>query len=68
MAIKLMEKDIIETKKNHPCGSYSFEIVRAGMDFRIRCTKCEKEIWIARNKLEKRIKKITRNGENVDFR
>ena len=29
--------DIIETKKAHPCGSNKWEIVRVGVDFKLRC-------------------------------
>lgn len=58
--------DIITTKKNHPCGSYEFEIMRVGMDFRIKCLGCEKQIWIERRKFEKRIKKIIREGQQIE--
>ena len=30
--------DTILTRKKHPCGAASFEVLRVGMDFRIRCT------------------------------
>lgn len=58
--------DTITTKKNHPCGSYDFEIMRVGMDFRIKCLGCGKQIWIERRKLEKRIKKISRDGQLIE--
>ncbi len=67
MPIPLQIGDIIETKKQHPCGSKSFTIMRTGMDFRMKCDGCQKEIWIERPKLEKRIKRITRDGENLQF-
>ncbi|WP_432405890.1 DUF951 domain-containing protein [Wukongibacter sp. M2B1] len=63
MAMDLRVGDIIETRKQHPCGNNKFEIVRTGMDFRIKCIKCEKQIWISRVKLEKRIKKVERKEE-----
>lgn len=50
--------DIINTKKKHPCGSHQFEILRVGMDFRMRCVICDKQIWISRTNLEKRITSI----------
>ncbi len=59
MPMDLKVGDIVETKKSHPCGSNQFEILRVGMDFRIKCMKCEKQIWIERPNLEKRIKKVT---------
>ncbi|MBI9013362.1 MAG: DUF951 domain-containing protein [Clostridiales bacterium] len=66
MPLNLAVGDIITTKKNHPCGSHDFEIMRVGMDFRIKCTGCDKQIWIERRNLEKRIKKVLRDGEPVD--
>ena len=36
--------DRIQTRKPHPCGCSEFEVLRIGMDFRIRCTKCGREI------------------------
>lgn len=60
MPMDLKVGDVVETKKTHPCGSNQFEILRVGMDFRIKCLKCEKQIWIERPNLEKRIKKVTK--------
>lgn len=66
MPLEILVGDIVTTKKNHPCGSFDFEIMRTGIDFRVRCLGCEKQIWIERRKFEKRIKKISRNGEFVE--
>lgn len=59
MPIDLKIGDIVELKKQHPCGGNRFEIMRTGMDFRIKCLKCETQVWLPRVKLERRIKKIT---------
>lgn len=32
--------DIVELKKDHPCGSRRWEVLRVGMDIRLRCTGC----------------------------
>ena len=53
------------TKKPHPCGASEFAVLRVGMDFRIRCTKCGREIMAPRAKIEKHIKKILREGSAV---
>ncbi|MDN5326322.1 MAG: hypothetical protein PWP41_1018 [Moorella sp. (in: firmicutes)] len=50
--------DIVQTKKNHPCGSDRWEILRVGMDFRLRCLGCGRLILIPRVKAEKSIKKV----------
>ncbi|HHY91077.1 MAG TPA: DUF951 domain-containing protein [Clostridiales bacterium] len=63
MPMDLRIGDIIEVKKNHPCGNNQFEIMRTGIDFRIRCLKCNKQVWITRVKLEKKIKKILERKE-----
>lgn len=63
MPLSLLVGDVISTKKNHPCGSHEFEIMRTGIDFRIKCLGCDKQIWIERKNLEKRIKKVQRDGE-----
>jgi hypothetical protein len=59
MAIKINVGDILELKKQHPCGGKTFEVMRAGMDFRVKCQTCGAQIWIERPNLEKRIRKIT---------
>ena len=35
MPMKLNIGDIVQTKKNHPCGGNQWEITRTGMDFRL---------------------------------
>lgn len=52
--------DILEMKKNHPCGSRSFEVLRIGMDFRLRCAGCGHEMMIPRLKAEKNIRHVER--------
>lgn len=55
--------DRLQMKKNHPCGSREFLVLRAGMDFKLRCTGCGREVMVPRRKIEKNIKKIIREGE-----
>lgn len=52
--------DVLEMKKNHPCGSKQFEVLRIGMDFRLRCVGCGHEMMLPRLKAEKNIRKILR--------
>lgn len=51
-------KDIIKMKKPHPCGSYEWEVMRVGADFRLKCVGCGHEIMIARRIVEKNTKSI----------
>ena len=57
--------DVIQTRKKHPCGSERFLVLRVGMDFKIRCEGCGREVMLARPKIEKNIKKLFRDGEPV---
>lgn len=55
--------DTLEMKKQHPCGGKSFLVLRVGMDFRLRCTTCGREVMVPRAKAEKNIKKVIREAE-----
>ncbi len=52
--------DILVMKKNHPCGENRFLVLRTGMDFKLRCLKCGRELMTPRGKIERHIKKIER--------
>lgn len=52
--------DILVMKKNHPCGENRFLVLRTGMDFKLRCLKCGRELMTPRSKIERHIKKIER--------
>lgn len=54
--------DVLELKKQHPCGSRQWLVLRVGMDFKLRCAGCGHELMIPRAKAEKSIKKILRDG------
>lgn len=52
--------DTLEMKKEHPCGSKTFTVLRIGMDFRLRCTGCGREFLAPRLKIEKNVRHIHR--------
>ena len=45
--------DVLRMKKPHPCGEHHFLVLRIGMDFRIRCVKCGREVMLPRKIVEK---------------
>ena len=55
--------DVLELKKEHPCGSRRWQVLRVGMDFKLRCQGCGHELMVPRSKAEKNIRKILRTGE-----
>ena len=54
--------DRVELKKPHPCGGKTWEILRVGMDIKLRCATCGHELMLPRSKAEKSIRKILPDG------
>ena len=50
--------DIVKLKKPHPCGSYEWEILRVGADFRLKCLGCGHQVMVPRKLVEKNAKGI----------
>lgn len=55
--------DIVEMKKQHPCGSRLFRITRLGADIKIRCEQCGRVVMMPRRDFEKRMKSVKRKNE-----
>ena len=53
--------DVVVMKKEHPCGSNEFEIIRLGADIKIKCIKCGHVIMLSRIDFNKKIKKVIKN-------
>ena len=49
--------DIVRTKKVHPCGSKNWEMLRVGVDFKLKCLGCGHIITVERPKALKMITK-----------
>ena len=55
--------DIVKLKKQHPCGSHEWEVLRIGADFRIKCAGCGHQIMTPRKTLEKSVKEVKKQVE-----
>ena len=53
----------VELKKQHPCGSKVWTILRVGMDIKLRCQGCGHELMLPRSKAEKSIRKVLAKEE-----
>ncbi len=60
--MELYVGDIVKMKKPHPCGSFEWELMRVGMDFRMKCTGCGHQVMIPRKQAEKNIRQVRRNN------
>lgn len=63
MDLKLHDK--LELKRQHPCGSKTWEVLRVGMDIKLRCLGCGHEVMAPRRKVEKAIRRILNEGEET---
>ncbi len=49
---------IVIMKKAHPCGGFRWQILRVGVDIKIKCLECGHIVMISRLDFEKRLKKV----------
>ncbi|MBU1145008.1 MAG: DUF951 domain-containing protein [Firmicutes bacterium] len=58
MDVDIKLGSVLELKKGHPCGENRWEIIRFGVDCKIKCLGCGRIVLIDRPTLKKRIKKV----------
>lgn len=54
--------DVVKFKKKHPCGSFEWEILRVGADFRLKCMGCGHQVMMVRRIVEKSTKDLIKKG------
>ena len=57
-AVKLQPGMLVELKKPHACGANRWEIIRLGMDIKLRCTQCGRYVLLDRPVCERRVRKV----------
>ena len=50
--------DYIVMKKPHACQTNKWKITRMGVDIKIKCVNCNREIMMDRLEFEKKLKKV----------
>ncbi|WP_329602737.1 DUF951 domain-containing protein [Terrilactibacillus tamarindi] len=50
--------DVVEMKKQHPCGTNRWKIIRLGADIRIKCLGCDHSVMMPRKEFQKKVKRI----------
>ena len=63
MEEKLQIGDVIKMKKQHPCGTNEWSILRTGMDFRLKCEGCGRQVMLARKLVEKNFRGYIKKAE-----
>lgn len=59
---KLFLGDVVEMRKQHPCGGYEWEIVRVGADIGLICCTCGRRILLPRRSFAKAAKRFAQRG------
>lgn len=54
--------DVVEMRKQHPCGGYQWEIVRLGADIGLVCLTCKRRVLLPRRQFARQTKKFIRRG------
>ncbi len=54
--------DIVELRKNHPCGGNTWRILRVGLDVGIECMTCQRYVLVVRRRFESRIRRFVQRG------
>jgi hypothetical protein len=50
--------DIVVMKKPHACGTNEWLIIRDGVDIKIKCQNCQREVMIDRLEFTRKLKKV----------
>lgn len=57
--------DQVIMKKNHACGSNLWRITRMGVDIKLKCIACNREIMLDRLEFEKKLKKVLGESNEI---
>lgn len=61
-APRLKEGMTVRLKKGHPCGANAWEIMRLGMDVKLRCDGCGHIVRLPRQRFERRVRGLAEDG------
>lgn len=59
-------RDIVEMKKQHPCGVNRWQVIRMGADIRIKCEGCGQLVLMPRREFERKMKKVLEKNTDVE--
>jgi len=63
MTIEINLGDVVRLRKAHPCGSYEWEVVRAGADIGLKCLNCQRRVLLERGVFERRVKEFVSKSD-----
>jgi len=54
----LVLDDVLRLRKPHPCGGYTWRVVRLGADIGLECVTCKRRVLLSRRELAHRLKQV----------
>lgn len=58
--------DEVQLRKQHPCGGFTWTVVRLGADIGVCCTTCGRRVLLPRTTLERRMKRFVQRGPETE--
>lgn len=55
--------DIVRMKKQHPCGSFNWEVIRMGADIKIKCVGCGRIVMLPRSEFARRMIRVEQKSD-----
>ena len=49
---------IVEMKKPHACGAKEWKVIRLGVDIKLKCVNCGREVMLERLEFERKLRRI----------
>lgn len=57
--------DVVELRKSHPCGGYTWRILRVGVDVGMECLTCRRYVLVPRSRFEARVKRFVERASGA---
>ena len=54
--------DVVQMRKQHPCGGDTWQIVRVGADIGLVCLTCQRRVILPRRQFARQAKKFIQRG------
>ena len=54
--------DIVQLRKQHPCGGWEWRVFRTGADIGVVCLTCQRRLMLPRPKFRRAVKKVVQRG------
>lgn len=68
ISAKLFVGDVVEMRKQHPCGGATWEIVRVGADIGLVCQTCGRRVMLTRRDFARGVKRFVKRGAGAGGR